>query len=146
MLRHHHSGVGLNERRSRRLQETARRSHDTARRLQEYRRRSFRNCLLLETGRRSVMSFGSNSLSGFGDGADPQSSAAQQEFSNFLEQENQKAAVQAVIAKLTELCWDKCVQKPGSKLSNSEAECLSNCAERFLDTSLFIMQRMVKKQ
>ncbi|KAF6002247.1 Timm8ap [Cyanidiococcus yangmingshanensis] len=95
---------------------------------------------------KSLMSFGSSSLGGFGDGVDSQTSAAQQEFTNFLEQENQKAAVQAVIAKLTELCWDKCVQKPGSKLSSSEAECLSNCAERFLDTSLFIMQRMVKKQ
>lgn len=93
-----------------------------------------------------VMSFGSSSSSGFGDLSDSPSSPAQQEFSNFLEQENQKAAVQAVIAKLTELCWDKCVQKPGSKLSSSETECLSNCAERFLDASLFIMQRMVKKQ
>ena len=80
---------------------------------------------------------------------DPGNSAstpAQQEFNSFIEQENQKAAIQAAIAKLTETCWDKCVAKPGSKLSSGEEECLSNCAERFLDASVFVMQRMVKKQ
>eukprot|EP00871_Galdieria_phlegrea_P004720 jgi/Galph1/5249/GphlegSOOS_G3846.1 len=68
------------------------------------------------------------------------------DFQNFVEQENQKAAIQAAISKLTETCWDKCVGKPGNKLDRSEAECIANCAERFLDSSAFIMQRLMKKQ
>ncbi|GJQ09786.1 hypothetical protein GpartN1_g1577.t1 [Galdieria partita] len=68
------------------------------------------------------------------------------EFQTFIEQENQKAAIQAAISKLTETCWDKCIGKPGSKLDRAESECIANCAERFLDSSSFIMQRLMKKQ
>ena len=59
-----------------------------------------------------------------------------------LQQEQQKAVVQAAINKLTELCWDKCVTRPDVKLSSSEQECISNCSERYLDTSMFVMNRM----
>lgn len=63
----------------------------------------------------------------------------------FIQEENQKAAVQQIIAKLTDTCWDKCMGKPGSKLSSWETDCISNCAERFLDTSMLIVQRMQKQ-
>lgn len=63
----------------------------------------------------------------------------------FIAEENQKAAVQQIIAKLTETCWDKCMGKPGTKLSNWESDCLSNCAERFLDTSIFIVEKMQRQ-
>mmetsp|Transcript_5327 Transcript_5327/g.10958 ORF Transcript_5327/g.10958 Transcript_5327/m.10958 type:complete len:89 (-) Transcript_5327:32-298(-) len=67
------------------------------------------------------------------------------ELRSFVEQENQKAAIQSAIAKLTELCWDKCVGKPGTRLSGYEEDCLGNCAARYLDASVFVMQRMMKK-
>ena len=60
----------------------------------------------------------------------------------FIAEENQKAAVQQIIAKLTDTCWDKCMGKPGTKLSSWETDCLTNCAERFLDTSIFIVEKM----
>ncbi|PXF40104.1 Mitochondrial import inner membrane translocase subunit Tim8 A [Gracilariopsis chorda] len=73
---------------------------------------------------------------------DPQTTAAMQAF---IQEENQKAAVQQIISKLTDTCWDKCMGKPGNKLSSWETDCISNCAERFLDTSIFIVQRMEKQ-
>jgi mitochondrial import inner membrane translocase subunit TIM8 len=60
----------------------------------------------------------------------------------FIAEENQKAAVQQIISKLTDTCWDKCMGKPGAKLSSWESDCIANCAERFLDASIFIVQRM----
>uniref|UniRef100_A0A3B4XKX9 Mitochondrial import inner membrane translocase subunit n=1 Tax=Seriola lalandi dorsalis TaxID=1841481 RepID=A0A3B4XKX9_SERLL len=54
----------------------------------------------------------------------------------FMETEQQKAVIQAAINKLTETCFDKCVTKPGAKLDSSEASCISNCAGRYLDSSL----------
>ncbi|CAN8066074.1 unnamed protein product [Agarophyton chilense] len=76
------------------------------------------------------------------DTADPRAAAAMQAF---IQEENQKAAVQQIISKLTDTCWDKCMGKPGAKLSSWETDCISNCAERFLDTSIFIVQRMEKQ-
>jgi mitochondrial import inner membrane translocase subunit TIM8 len=70
---------------------------------------------------------------------DPRAAAQMQAF---IAEENQKAAVQQIIAKLTDTCWDKCMSKPGNKLSSWETDCISNCAERFLDASIFIVQRM----
>ena len=62
-----------------------------------------------------------------------------------IAEENQKAAVQQIIAKLTETCWDKCMGKPGTKLSSWEADCITNCAGRFLDTTMFIVEKMQKQ-
>lgn len=68
------------------------------------------------------------------------------ELQAFLELENQKAVIQAAIGKLSEICFEKCVAKPGNKLDSSEATCISHCAGRYLDTSMFIMNRMVQKK
>ena len=67
---------------------------------------------------------------------------AAERMQSFIAEENQRAAVQQIISKLTDTCWDKCMGKPGSKLSSYERDCISNCAERFLDASIFIVQRM----
>ena len=68
------------------------------------------------------------------------------ELQSFLEMENQKAVIQAAIGKLSEICFEKCVAKPGNKLDSTEASCISNCTGRYLDTSMFIMNRMVQKK
>ena len=64
----------------------------------------------------------------------------------FLETENQKAVIQQAIAKLTEQCFEKCIGKPGTKLDSSEANCVANCAGRYLDSSVFIVNRMMAKR
>ncbi|KAK2662293.1 hypothetical protein Ddye_000867 [Dipteronia dyeriana] len=64
------------------------------------------------------------------------------EMQRFLNQEKEKAMVNEMVAKLTNVCWDKCITStPGSKFSSSESACLSNCAQRYLDMSMIIMKR-----
>ncbi|KAK6924623.1 Tim10-like [Dillenia turbinata] len=69
------------------------------------------------------------------------------EFQQFVQQESQKAMVNEMVAKLTSACWDKCITStPGSKFSSSESACLHNCALRYLDMSMLIMQRFQSMQ
>ncbi|KAL9880175.1 mitochondrial import inner membrane translocase subunit Tim8 [Glossina fuscipes] len=63
------------------------------------------------------------------------------ELQEFLMIEKQKAQVNAQIHEFNEICWDKCIGKPGSKLDSSTETCLTNCVDRFIDTSLLITQR-----
>jgi len=67
--------------------------------------------------------------------------ATKQELSQFIEQEQAQARVQESIHKMTSMCWDKCVTgTPSTRFSRSEDSCLSNCVDRFLDTSLKLVQ------
>ncbi|KAG7023044.1 Mitochondrial import inner membrane translocase subunit TIM8, partial [Cucurbita argyrosperma subsp. argyrosperma] len=64
------------------------------------------------------------------------------ELMNFINEEKQRAMVAEMVAKLTSVCWTKCVTgTPGSKFSSSESNCLSNCAQRYMDMSIIIMKR-----
>ncbi|CAM0874402.1 unnamed protein product [Alopecurus aequalis] len=63
-----------------------------------------------------------------------------------LEEEKRKAMANEVIAKLTDACWDKCITGSiGSSFSNSEAACLSNCAKRFAEVKMHMLQRFQKQ-
>ncbi|RWS05612.1 mitochondrial import inner membrane translocase subunit Tim8-like protein [Dinothrombium tinctorium] len=68
----------------------------------------------------------------------------------FILAERQKAQFQAQVHRLNSICWDKCVtDKPSSKLDSRTEACLSNCVDRFIDTSLAITQRfanIIQKQ
>ncbi|XP_024401978.1 mitochondrial import inner membrane translocase subunit TIM8 [Physcomitrium patens] len=69
------------------------------------------------------------------------------ELQQFLEQEKQKAVLNELVGKLTDVCWDKCITStPGSKLSSSESSCLTYCAQRFLETSSLILRRFQNLQ
>jgi len=59
--------------------------------------------------------------------------------------EQERAAVSAAIAKLTEICFEKCVNYPDSKLSSSEVSCIKNTTGRYLDTSMFVMGRFMRQ-
>lgn len=45
---------------------------------------------------------------------------SQKEVQSFIEQQQQVQQIQAVVGKITELCWDKCVSKPGKDLTDTE--------------------------
>ncbi|KAK9117629.1 hypothetical protein Sjap_016576 [Stephania japonica] len=65
----------------------------------------------------------------------------------FIEQEKQKAMVNEMVAKLTDVCWDKCITStPGSKFSSGETTCLTYCAQRYMDMSMMIMKRFQSMQ
>ncbi|XP_003740259.1 mitochondrial import inner membrane translocase subunit Tim8 [Galendromus occidentalis] len=61
-----------------------------------------------------------------------------------LRVEQQKAQLQARIHSLTDMCWDKCMDKPSTRLDDRTETCLTNCVERFLDTSVAIATRFTQ--
>ncbi|XP_030380697.1 mitochondrial import inner membrane translocase subunit Tim8 [Scaptodrosophila lebanonensis] len=76
-------------------------------------------------------------------------SGNEKELQEFLMIEKQKAQVNAQIHEFNEICWEKCIGKPSTKLDHATETCLSNCVDRFIDTSLLITQRfaqMLQKQ
>lgn len=40
---------------------------------------------------------------------------------------------QSVVAKLTSLCFDKCITRPSNSLSRGETNCVNNCAQRYME-------------
>ncbi|CAO1391099.1 unnamed protein product [Diamesa hyperborea] len=74
----------------------------------------------------------------------PQNSAIDGELQSFLEAEKQKAQVTQQIHEFNEICWDKCVDKPSNKLDGKTEQCLTNCVDRFIDTSLLITNRFAQ--
>ncbi|XP_039986087.1 mitochondrial import inner membrane translocase subunit Tim8 B isoform X2 [Xiphias gladius] len=48
------------------------------------------------------------------------------------------------VHNFTDICWDKCVDSPGSKLDYRTETCLVSCVERFIDTTLTITNRFTQ--
>ncbi|XP_011820829.1 PREDICTED: uncharacterized protein LOC105528628 [Mandrillus leucophaeus] len=85
-------------------------------------------------GRPGVDSSSSSSAAGL-DAVDPQ-------LQHFIEVETQKQRFQQLVHQMTELCWEKCMDKPGPKLDSRAEACFVNCVECFIDTSQFILNRL----
>ncbi|PSN34217.1 Mitochondrial import inner membrane translocase subunit Tim8 A [Blattella germanica] len=64
----------------------------------------------------------------------------------FIETETQKQRFQFLIHGLTEKCWELCMDKPSGRLDHSTSNCLTNCVERFIDTTNFVVNRLEKTQ
>ena len=60
--------------------------------------------------------------------------------------EQQKLQFMNQVHKLNEVCWDLCVGNPSSSLSGREETCLTNCVDRFIDTTLLITNRCIHGQ
>merc|ERR1711923_370493 len=78
-----------------------------------------------------------DSLPGMDGGVDP-------EVAQFIQAEQQRAELQAQAHKLADVCWEQCVDRPKDKLDSRTETCVSNCVERFIDTSLTVAQRFQK--
>lgn len=48
------------------------------------------------------------------------------------------------VHNFTDVCWDKCIEKPSSKLDSRTEACLVSCVERFIDTTLAITNRFTQ--
>jgi len=83
------------------------------------------------------MSFDLNGNEGAQSGLD-------KDMQDFLMVEQQKAQFQMQVHKLTEMCWDKCMDKPSNRIDGRTETCLTNCVERFIDTSLSITNRFAQ--
>ncbi|XP_043497305.1 mitochondrial import inner membrane translocase subunit Tim8 [Polistes fuscatus] len=66
------------------------------------------------------------------------------ELQEFLTIQEETARFNAQIHEFNELCWDKCVDKPGNKLDSRTETCLNNCVDRFIDVSLLITSRFAQ--
>ncbi|XP_045596671.1 mitochondrial import inner membrane translocase subunit Tim8 [Procambarus clarkii] len=66
------------------------------------------------------------------------------ELQSFLMLEQQKAQMQSMIHKMNDICWETCVGAPGSKLDSRTETCISNCVDRFIDSTLFITNRFAQ--
>lgn len=68
------------------------------------------------------------------------------EMQRFLEMETQKAKFQANVHTFTDLCWDKCMpDKMGSRMDSKAEQCITNCVERFIDVTEFVVNRLGNK-
>ncbi len=67
-------------------------------------------------------------------------------FEQDLVMEQQKAMVQAVMARLTEMSFDQCVSKPSASLSSSEKSCIQAVTNKYLDASEFTVARFSQGQ
>ena len=59
--------------------------------------------------------------------------------------EDQHYRFQSQVNVFTDICWEKCVDKPGNKMDGKTETCIANCVERFLDTNLFIAKRLAER-
>ncbi|XP_025411005.1 mitochondrial import inner membrane translocase subunit Tim8 [Sipha flava] len=64
-----------------------------------------------------------------------------EEVQKVIMMEQQKAQLNAQIQEISEICWEKCVDKPSAKLGGKTEVCLTNCVKRFFDTSVVIAHR-----
>ncbi|VDD79701.1 unnamed protein product [Mesocestoides corti] len=93
-----------------------------------------------------MLSWFDSSSSSFGDDNSIQSPSAgavgEAEIKLALQQLQTQAEFQNQVSQLTSRCWDLCYTgAPGTKLDDKRANCLKNCAERYIDVSVFLRNR-----
>ncbi|XP_044312343.1 mitochondrial import inner membrane translocase subunit Tim8 B [Varanus komodoensis] len=66
------------------------------------------------------------------------------ELQRLVAAEEQRARLTAQVHNFMEVCWEKCVNKPGSKLDSRTETCLTNCVNCFIDTTLTITNRFAQ--
>ncbi|KAL5074973.1 hypothetical protein RYX36_013957 [Vicia faba] len=66
----------------------------------------------------------------------------------FYSEEQQRAMINEMVAKMISKCWDKCITgTPGNKFKfNSETNCLTHCAQRYMEMNMLIMKRFQSMQ
>lgn len=75
----------------------------------------------------------------------PEDSASlDRDLQDFVALEQQKAQFQSTVHHLNGMCWDKCVDKVSTKLDSKTETCITNCVERFIDTSLAMTNRFAQ--
>merc|ERR1712083_777961 len=91
--------------------------------------------------------FGSESSSFGADGGALNSmNLAGGDFEKGLQIEQQKATLMTQIHNMTDVCWETCIgtSSISSSLGRKNEDCLSNCAARFVDSTLFITNRFAQ--
>ncbi|KAA8911099.1 Tim10/DDP family zinc finger-domain-containing protein [Sphaerosporella brunnea] len=69
------------------------------------------------------------------------------ELQQFFENQQQKAKFQDNVHSLTSMCWTKCIAAnkiSGPQVDRSEASCLENCVNRFIDAQKAVISQLEK--
>ncbi|OWR41567.1 putative mitochondrial import inner membrane translocase subunit TIM13 [Danaus plexippus plexippus] len=61
------------------------------------------------------------------------SGAQKEELIDQVKQQIAIANAQELLAKMSEKCFKKCINKPGTALDNSEQKCIAMCMDRYMD-------------
>ncbi|XP_054752599.2 mitochondrial import inner membrane translocase subunit Tim13-like [Lytechinus pictus] len=75
-------------------------------------------------------SFGSSGMSGGG----KMDSAKKGQMMEEVRAQIALANAQELLQKMTDKCFKKCVNKPGTTLDNSEQKCIAMCMDRYMDS------------
>ncbi|THD18359.1 Mitochondrial import inner membrane translocase [Fasciola hepatica] len=51
-----------------------------------------------------------------------------------MKQEVALATTQALLQNMSDICFKKCISKPGTSLDNSEQKCVATCMDRYVDS------------
>ncbi|XP_025405313.1 mitochondrial import inner membrane translocase subunit Tim13 [Sipha flava] len=62
------------------------------------------------------------------------SKMSQDELVDKLKQQVALENIELLLTKMSRLCFNKCVIKPGSSLDSSEQKCVSMCMDRYMET------------
>ncbi|KAL5717405.1 hypothetical protein ACHQM5_010410 [Ranunculus cassubicifolius] len=77
------------------------------------------------------------------DSRSPLSPANQAQVMQIFQEENKKKMLQDVVSKITDVCWEKCITgTPANKFNANESTCLSNCAKRYREMSVLLVQHL----
>ncbi|XP_077433658.1 mitochondrial import inner membrane translocase subunit Tim8 A [Vanacampus margaritifer] len=77
---------------------------------------------------------------------DGKAASADPQLEQFIEMASQNLKIHQRAREFMEVCWEKCMDKPGPKLDSRTDACFANCVERFIDTSQFILNRLEQTQ
>merc|ERR1719391_912504 len=91
------------------------------------------------------LSYGNDTLGGHGFSNEANAeNLSSEDFAGALQMQGQMAQLFSKFHEVNETCWDMCVGDVGNSLSGRNQTCIKNCAERFVDTSLFLAQRFAQ--
>lgn len=60
--------------------------------------------------------------------------AQKEELMDQVKQQIAVANAQELLTKMSEKCFRKCINKPGSSLDSSEQKCIAMCMDRYMDS------------
>merc|ERR1712086_237976 len=83
---------------------------------------------------------------GLGKMADQMDQRQQAELQQFVQQAQQSAQTHAIMDKFTDMCFKKCIARPGTSMSSYEGECVANCMKRYIESKKFIVERFQQTQ
>ncbi|QKX59892.1 uncharacterized protein TRUGW13939_07034 [Talaromyces rugulosus] len=65
-------------------------------------------------------------------GAEPGSTELKNALMKQVQAEAAMTNARALVSKINENCFDRCITSPGSSLSSGETSCLSSCMEKYI--------------